>query len=253
MFNILKKIQRGISVFFPTRKSIGGAGSNSHIEFPVFVSTPKNLFMAPDTRLRQGSKLLNSLADKIIIKRFSVVSMNCMIVTNNHKSTVGIPQILLGVSLINDKGRSLTIEEDVWIGANVTILCIEKIGRGAVVGACCTVTKDVPPYAIVVGSPAKIVGVKFSIDQIIEHEKILYPEQERFSRDYLESLFAEYYVDKRIFGVKTEFTKDHVERLEVCMKRRKFTDTSYLDRVKSISNMDASCTPEEREVFHADL
>lgn len=55
----------------------------------------------------------------------------------------------------------LKIEDDVWIGARVTILgnC-SKIGKGAVVGACSVVTKDVPEYAIVAGNPARIIGYR---------------------------------------------------------------------------------------------
>lgn len=49
------------------------------------------------------------------------------------------------------------IGSDVWIGARVTILKGVTVGEGAVIGACAVVTKDVPPYAVVVGNPAKIV------------------------------------------------------------------------------------------------
>lgn len=48
------------------------------------------------------------------------------------------------------------IEDDVWIGARVTILPGVVIGKGAIIGAGAVVTKDVPPYAICVGNPARI-------------------------------------------------------------------------------------------------
>ena len=60
----------------------------------------------------------------------------------------------------------IIIENDVWIGAKSTIMSGVKIGNGAVVGACSVVTKDVPPYAIVAGNPAKIVKYRFSENQI---------------------------------------------------------------------------------------
>lgn len=51
----------------------------------------------------------------------------------------------------------VVIEDDVWLGARVIVLPGIRIGRGAVVGAGAIVTKDVPPYAVCVGNPARIV------------------------------------------------------------------------------------------------
>ena len=57
------------------------------------------------------------------------------------------------VKVVN-KGK-ITIESDAWIGAGAIILPNVTIGRGAVVGAGAVVTKDVPPYTVVAGVPAK--------------------------------------------------------------------------------------------------
>lgn len=59
------------------------------------------------------------------------------------------------------------IGNDVWIGANVTMIRNITIGDGAVIGANSFVNKDIPPYAIAVGSPAKIIGYRYS-QSIIE-------------------------------------------------------------------------------------
>lgn len=64
----------------------------------------------------------------------------------------------------------IIIENDVWIGAKSTIMSGVSIHNGAVVAATSTVTKDVPPYAIVAGNPAKIVKYRFTPDII---EKLL--------------------------------------------------------------------------------
>lgn len=66
----------------------------------------------------------------------------------------------------------LTVENDVWIGANVIITrgCT-KIGTGSVIGAGSIVTHDVPPYAVVAGNPAKIIRYRFNEEQIKRIEK----------------------------------------------------------------------------------
>ncbi|SIO19364.1 Acetyltransferase (isoleucine patch superfamily) [Carnobacterium alterfunditum] len=65
----------------------------------------------------------------------------------------------------------IIINDDVWIGTNSIILSGVRVGKGAVIGAGSIVTKDVPPYAIVGGNPAKIIKFRFSkeiIEQIIK-------------------------------------------------------------------------------------
>ena len=54
--------------------------------------------------------------------------------------------------------KPVRIEDDVWIGFNSAVLKGVTIGRGAVIGACSVVTSDVPPFAIMVGNPARKVG-----------------------------------------------------------------------------------------------
>jgi len=58
------------------------------------------------------------------------------------------------------------VGNDVWIGATSTIMSGITIGDGAIIGAGSMVTKDVPPFAIVVGNPGKIVKYRFTEEQI---------------------------------------------------------------------------------------
>ena len=64
------------------------------------------------------------------------------------------------------KGKTI-IGNDVWIGYHATVLSGVNIGNGAIVGAMSVVTKDVPPYAIVAGNPARIIKYRFP-ESIIE-------------------------------------------------------------------------------------
>ena len=68
--------------------------------------------------------------------------------------------------------RPPVIGNDVWIGSNVTILRGVKIGDGAVIGAGSIVTSDVPDFAIVVGTPARVVRYRFDNKTISELQKL---------------------------------------------------------------------------------
>jgi len=67
--------------------------------------------------------------------------------------------------LINEQGvtrKGIAIEDDVWIGNRVIVLDGVRVGQGAVLGAGAVVTRDVPPYTVVVGNPARDVGKRTS-------------------------------------------------------------------------------------------
>ncbi len=66
----------------------------------------------------------------------------------------------------------IVVEDDVWIGFGATILSGVHIGQGAVIGAGAVVTKDVPPYCVVGGNPAKMIRYRFK-EPVIEYLKTL--------------------------------------------------------------------------------
>lgn len=91
----------------------------------------------------------------IVIGRDCLISQHITIVGSNHGHAKG--------TLINEQpwiGDGITIGDDVWVGAGAVIAAGVTIGNGAVVGANSVVLSDVAPDAIVVGAPAKQVGVR---------------------------------------------------------------------------------------------
>ena len=81
-----------------------------------------------------------------------------------------------GASIVKEnivvESKHTTIGNDVFIGANVTVLDGVTIGNGAVIGAGAVVSKDIPPYAIAVGSPIRIIKYRMTEEQIAAMQRI---------------------------------------------------------------------------------
>ena len=109
-----------------------------------------------------------------------------------------------------------------WIGTGAIILCGAHLGRGCIVGAKSVVSRPIPPYALAVGTPAKIVKSIFTIDEIIEHEKNLYAPNERMSREELKKLFEKYYKGMGSYGISKEISNEEKEILDKVKQRLKY-------------------------------
>ncbi|MCP2047858.1 UNVERIFIED_ORG: acetyltransferase-like isoleucine patch superfamily enzyme [Paenarthrobacter nicotinovorans] len=102
---------------------------------------------------------------------FVMIGMHVQIIGRNDHAIdeVGVPMI--NATWVGDRPQEprdrVDIGNDVWIGASAIILGGVTIGEGAIIGAGSVVTKDVEPYSIVVGNPARKVGERFSdeVDQ----------------------------------------------------------------------------------------
>lgn len=167
---------------------------------PSRILGAKNVYLHDYVRIMPQSVIMAS-GGKFIMKKFSEASFNLTVVTSNHRPTVGIPNFFNNSLHINEviKG-DVIIEEDCWLGMNVSLLPGAHIGRGAIVGANTLVNREIPPYAVVVGNPNRIIATKFTRAEIIQHEKKLYSQDERLSEKQVDELFDKYYAGLKSIG-----------------------------------------------------
>lgn len=160
---------------------------------------PSNMYLDDYVLIQDGNNFISNTG-KLIVKRYSVISSGCIIVPGTHKLKVGVPFYLAAQNHIGDIDYDIIIDEDCWIGAGSILLPNIHIGRGTVVGAGSVVTKDTPPYSVVAGVPARVIGVKFDLQSCIEHEKCLYTSAERLDVSYIEKLYREKYSGLSVIG-----------------------------------------------------
>ena len=187
---------------FPSKGEFGAFGINSTLEYPTTIDCIKSVFVENDVTVRDNLRIINTPDERVVIKQYSVLSSGVTIITNSHRSTIGIPHFLLGPSHINDRTGDVLIDEDVWVGANATILANVHLGRGCVVAAGALVTESVPPYTLVAGTPARIQKRVFSAEQVIRHEQTLYPPHKRTDVGKLLYLSENSFQDSEVFGVE---------------------------------------------------
>lgn len=155
---------------------------------PLRIDNPKNVFLYGDNGLRNADIMVKNA--RFIMKPHSGAAEGLRVTTGNHAMIVGrFYRTITEQEKPKGYDKDVIVESDAWIGRNVTLLCGITIGRGAIIGAGAVVNKDVPPYCIVGGVPAKPIKFKWTIEQILEHELALYPEEERYSKEELESIF----------------------------------------------------------------
>jgi acetyltransferase-like isoleucine patch superfamily enzyme len=143
------------NVFFPTKSSF--SYNNIILGNDVYIGPGANF----------SSITIISIGNKVIF------GPNVTIMGGDHNiSAIGkymydVKEKLPGNDL------PVVIEDDVWIGTGVIILKGVRVGTGAVVAAGSVVTKNVEPYSIIAGVPAKKIKMRFLDEEIIEHKRIL--------------------------------------------------------------------------------
>ena len=149
------------------------------IKYKCFISLKSEIRLAKNLRIGEKTRISSFVKIKVI-NGFIRIGENCTINSfcfiDAEKGGVEIgDNVLIGPhvgihgsnynyesreNLIINQGivsRGIRIEDDVWIGSHSTILDGVTIGKGAVIGAGAVVTKDIPPYSVAVGVPAKVI------------------------------------------------------------------------------------------------
>lgn len=143
-----------------------------------------NLSLGRNVSIPKGATLYCTEAP-LTIGNNVIFGPNPTIITGDHRIDVVGKYIIDSHEKLSKNDAPVVIEDDVWAGANVTILKGVTIGRGSVIAAGAVVTKSCPPYSIIGGVPAKVLKFRFTIEEILEHERLLYPENERLSHKLL--------------------------------------------------------------------
>ena len=107
---------------------------------------------------------------KVTIGNYTMIANDVCIIGADHSfRQPGIPMVFAG----REELRETIIGQDVWIGAKSIVMVGVKIGNGAIVAAGSVVTKDVEPYSIYGGVPARKIKKRFTDEEIREHEQML--------------------------------------------------------------------------------
>lgn len=162
---------------------------------PLYIANPRNVFIYGDVQLGPGH--ISGLNARFIMKKGCAVAGGLRVQTGNHARVIGK---FVGEVTEQDKPKGydqdIIVEEDVWLGANVTLLAGVTIGRGTTVAAGAVVNRSMPPYCVCGGVPAKVLKFYWSIDDIIRHEALLYPDNERYTKEELEDILEKYGTSK---------------------------------------------------------
>lgn len=182
--------------YFETRRSkFGYIHRTARVRFPILIKGIENVYLHEHAHI-MGRALIIATKAKFVMMKSSAASEGLTVITGNHPLVKG--EFFLHRAGEEDiqLARDVIVEEDVGMYSNVTLLAGVRIGRGSVIGSGSVCRYSIPPYAIVAGNPAKVIGFRFSPQLAIEHEKELYPENERLSLELLQENYRKYFTSR---------------------------------------------------------
>ncbi|WP_417507941.1 acyltransferase [Marinomonas gallaica] len=159
--------------FFKIKYRTPNISLSTKVERPTYIS--KDVSIGKFSYVNKGSYICSN----VICGDYVMFGPNVTIAGNDHCfNKAGIPMIFSG----RQQNVETKIADDVWIGASVCIKAGVTIGKGAIVGMGSVVTKDIEPYAIYCGNPARFIRFRFTENEIINHQEGLI--NQNFSRNY---------------------------------------------------------------------
>tara|TARA_R110000868_G_scaffold217954_4_gene468099 strand:- start:206 stop:694 length:489 start_codon:yes stop_codon:yes gene_type:complete len=134
---------------------LGNLGCKFSIGQYSRIQQPKAVFISDNVSFNDRIWIAaNENFGEIYFEKNTLVGPNCVFHTGNHVFSKPNEPIKTQGHVF----KPIRIEEDVWIAANVTVLQGVTIGKGSIVAAGSVVNKDIPPFKIAAGIPAKIIG-----------------------------------------------------------------------------------------------
>lgn len=149
------------------KKKLNFLGENVHIDETVIITRPEKVKIGNDVSIQKNCVI--SGKGGITIGEGSIIANDVQILSAEHNfDAMDIQAIPFDDRYIEEE---VVIGEYVWIGSHALILPGVNIQKGAVVAAGAVVTKDVRPYAVVAGCPAKEIKQRPNIERFQELEK----------------------------------------------------------------------------------
>ena len=133
--------------YFFVRNFVSNIGRNVTIESSVYLGNGKDIEIGNNVHINESCRIRNVRIGDYVMLAPEVMILNL----GHHTNDITQPMMLQGTRTY----PQTIIEDDVWIGARSIIMPGRKIGKGAIVAAGSVVTKDVEPYTIVGGNPAR--------------------------------------------------------------------------------------------------
>lgn len=177
LYQFLQLIYKGFNKIFivPCLKdSLGSCGKDVRIAYNCDLKAPQNIYIGEHSQIGPHSLFWTTRA-KISIGNYVLMGPNVNIITGDHRVDV-VGKHIIEVSdyeKIPENDADVVIKDGVWIASRVTILKGVTVGEGAVVAAGAVVNKDIEPYSIYGGIPARKIGNRFDNTTKQVHQKIL--------------------------------------------------------------------------------